>query len=137
MTCGVRLNCLLFLLACVAALAAVPSKGEEGRIDAALHQLEQVRTVSDVSISPDGRWVTWSQRDGGAAGTEVVFMQDRTSSQAQPKRVKVPEAGDGEEVHGVSWSPDSRRIAFLVGSGSSQQQVYLMTADSGETQKTD
>ena len=127
---GVRFLYLLMALLC-----ARQTNAQDARIDAALHQLEEVHSVTDVSISPDGRWASWSEHNPEGAGSTMLFIQDLKDPGAKPRRVSVPEGNESMEAHDLSWSPDSREAVFLANANSSQDQVYVTSTESGEARK--
>ena len=107
-------------------------QGQESKIDAVLKQLEQTHSFESVSISPDGKWVTWSQvADDDSRNTEI-YKLDWKNSAAKPERVS---AGDGERSYrekGLAWSPNSTQVAFFSNVGTEdQEQVYVMPARGG------
>ncbi len=96
---------MLFTLA-----AASP---QEAQIDRVLKQLEQVRSFSGVSISPDGKWVAWIQSAQDNENNAEIYVVNSTDPSTKPQRVT---AGDGKKSFreaGVAWSPDSTELAFL------------------------
>ena len=121
-------SCLLFAL--------LPSSvfGQSARIDAVLQQLQQVHTVSNVTISPDGRWVSWTEETASAGSSTLAYIQDRSDGAAQPQLLKPPGA-DTSRVHEIAWSPDSRRLAFLSEDGASQNQVFIASIPNEDVQQ--
>ena len=118
---------LLRLVSCagLALLATRFSAAQAPKIDQVLQQLEKVRSFSGVSISPDGRWVAWIESNGDGSGTSASVLEWQRAG-AKPKRVAAPEATDQASVSDISWSPDSRRLAFLSSGTSSQDQIFVM-----------
>jgi len=106
------------------------------QLNQVLKQLERTHSFSGVTISPDGRWITWVESDGG--DSRKMYLLEWGNSSAKPQAIAV-EAESAALQEGVAWSPDSRKIAFLAtGASSRQQQVYVMTAPTGKaTQVTD
>jgi dipeptidyl aminopeptidase/acylaminoacyl peptidase len=128
-----NLYCSGFAYAGVLLLSFVAiGRAQESKIDTVLKQLEQTRSFEGVSISPDGKWVTWSQAaDDNSRNTEI-YRLDWKNSSAKPERVS---AGDGKKSYretGLAWSSDSAQIAFLSNAESQDQvQVYVMPAAGG------
>jgi len=105
-------------------------------IEQLLQQLNQVRSFSSPSISPDGRWVTWTISSAGNARPKEMFLLDRSNISAKPMRIEVPGANDASSTHSAAWSPDSRHVAFLSDSGpSSQDQIFVLTVGENEVRK--
>jgi dipeptidyl aminopeptidase/acylaminoacyl peptidase len=117
------------LLACgLGAARSNPSK-----IDEILKQLENAQAYSGVSISPDGRWVTWTQAAASGSRNTEIYLLDKKNGAAKAQRIT---AGDGEsafEEKDVAWSPDSTQITFLSNAGSSQLQVMVAVASGGSS----
>jgi dipeptidyl aminopeptidase/acylaminoacyl peptidase len=98
------------------------ARAEDAGIDRVLAQLEQIRSFSGVSISPDGHWVAWIQRASDHTGDSGIYLLDRTNTAATPTPL-----GDG---HDLAWSPDSSKLAFLSNDGAAQEQVMVVEAAS-------
>src|SRR5579884_1426545 len=99
------------------------------QIDQLLSQLEQVQTLSGVTISPDGKWVTWNQPARDNSANSEIYLSAWKNPPAAPQRIT---AGDGKQSldeHGLVWSPDSKQVAFLSNAGSSQEQVFVKSVD--------
>ncbi len=123
------------LLGCASALFLLSfgsAHAQQSKIDEVLSQLEQVHSFEDVSISPDGKWVTWGQAGQDNRRNTELYKLDWKNSAAKPERVS---AGDGRQAYretGVAWSPDSSRIAFLSNANSTdQEEVYVVPATGG------
>ncbi len=130
-------NQLVSAITCASAvflLSIASASGQESRIDGLLNQLEQVNFYSDVSISPDGRWVTWTQ-PAGIGGESEIYLLEWKNPSAKPLRVS---AGDGKKSFrefGLSWSPDSARLAFFSNAGSAEEQVFVGAITGGKVQR--
>ncbi len=95
-------------------------------MDAVLHQLEQVHKFSGVSISPDGRWVSWVSGPAGSTA-ESIYVYDSQARGAKPKRIEAGNSLENTGASGIAWSSDSTQIAFLTHPDSGQDQIYLAT----------
>ncbi|MFL6463635.1 MAG: prolyl oligopeptidase family serine peptidase [Bryobacteraceae bacterium] len=108
-------------------------QAQEPSVGPILKQLEQVRAISGVTISPDGGKVAWIITTPDGKGNDVYLLDLKSGA---PKLIQ---AGNSDGVHqnaGIRWSPDSRVIAFLSDAGSpSQQQVYLYAVGEGKAQR--
>jgi DNA-binding winged helix-turn-helix (wHTH) protein/Tol biopolymer transport system component len=62
-------------------------------------------TVTDVSISPDGRYIIYAQRDGEKEGLRLRQIATRSDVQILP-----PELGS---FHGLTFSPDGNYLYFV------------------------
>jgi dipeptidyl aminopeptidase/acylaminoacyl peptidase len=109
-------------------------------LDGLLDALSAVRTFKEVAISPDGRRVAWVETLPGKGDTSsslsAIYVADHSSPDAAPRRVT---AGDGivsHAEHGLAWSPDGSRLAFLSDKEKKDQlQLYLAPADGGTVRK--
>src|SRR5882757_5416088 len=70
----------------LAVLCLFASSGEgqsnSPKIDEILKQLEKARAYSSVSISPDGRWVTWTQAAASGSRDSEIYLLDRQTGAA-------------------------------------------------------
>ncbi|MBV9762175.1 MAG: S9 family peptidase [Acidobacteriaceae bacterium] len=123
----------LSLAAAVICAFAIKLRAQDARIDEVLHQLEQAQTFSDVSISPDGRWVTWIEPAAHTAGNHTLYLLDWKNPSARAERV-IPENG-AAAPSGPAWSPDSKQLAFFAAK-SSQNQVFVIAVGSGPAADT-
>jgi dipeptidyl aminopeptidase/acylaminoacyl peptidase len=96
------------------------------RIDQLLEDLDRTTSFSDPSISPDGKWITWTQEDPGAAPQPMLL--DRSKPNAKPVRIEVPaKSCANADCRGFSWSHDSRQVAFFADAAAGTQ-IYVLTA---------
>jgi Tol biopolymer transport system component/predicted Ser/Thr protein kinase len=101
---------LLAVAALLVAVFAVPAflylRGDQPSEDTRFFvSVPDMSVPEAVSISPDGRWIAYSARDGGSS---LVFVR--------PLGSEVPQKLAGTEGAGrLFWSPDSRTIAFFAG----------------------
>ncbi|HMJ61918.1 MAG TPA: prolyl oligopeptidase family serine peptidase, partial [Bryobacteraceae bacterium] len=126
---------ILALLCLFASSGDGQTNSSSPRIDEILKQIEKARAFSSVSISPDGRWVTWTQAAASGSRDSEIYLLDRKSGAAEARRIT---AGDGHSVFEekeVTWSPDSTEIAFLSNAGSGQKQVMVAPAASGQVRR--
>ena len=106
------------------------SRAADGKLDEVLRQLEQVHSFSNVSISPDGRWVSWVQ--GGPGKVESVYVLDWKKAGAKARHITAAEALDRGSASQIAWSPDSSQLAFLGHGEGSQDQIYLAGPESSK-----
>ncbi|HYL74072.1 MAG TPA: S9 family peptidase [Bryobacteraceae bacterium] len=107
---------LVFLVSCYA-----------GPADPALDALARVHQFKDVTVSPDGGMVAWTEmippKDGSGPGKPVVYIKDLRDPSAPPRRV----TDDPDSGQSPAWSRDGK-LAFLA-SGDSGEQLQLYIAD--------
>ncbi len=95
-------------------------------LDDVLAALERVREFRDVSISPDGRHVAFTERAGDESRGRV-FLADLASGRT--RRLTVGK-GDVLREHSPVFAPDGRRLAFLSdGARRGQAQLYVISVD--------
>src|SRR5579875_1126876 len=111
-----------FFLSLAATLSA-----QNPQIDRVLHQLEEVHTFSDVTISPDGKWIAWIQPAAHLSEKHELYLLDWKNSSAHPQRITP--ANDAAHPSGVTWSPDSTQLAFFAAQ-SSQDQIFVFPVSS-------
>ncbi|HXQ82084.1 MAG TPA: S9 family peptidase [Opitutaceae bacterium] len=93
----------------------------------------RTQKFNDVALAPDGRQVAWSEERPKADHTPStdasIYICDTAGGTA--RRL----SGDGAPLcdeHGLSWSPDGRRLAFLSDRKLRQQlQLYVAQATGG------
>jgi dipeptidyl aminopeptidase/acylaminoacyl peptidase len=124
-----RALCILVLY-----ILGSPANAQNSKIDEVLKQLEQVHAFSDVSMSPDGRWVAWIA-NGGTQG-DTVYVLDWKKAGAKAKRINPVDPLDSPTVSGMAWSPDSRQVVFLARAHSApQDQIYRASVDSPDARR--
>ena len=119
---------LFLCILLVATLVSCTARAAE--IDGLLHDLEQTHTFSDVSISPDGRWITWTEVRANESEKGDTFLLDR----------KNPDSGEPKPIEAalhpaITWAPDSSQFAFLSDTGPSQRQIFVMRTAGGAARK--
>src|SRR4051794_468893 len=104
---------LLFLLA--GDVSARPDR--PAPVDRLLDTLFQVRTYSEVALSPDGKQVAWVESIPGekhAASSHTAIHVARLDAAAEkPRRLTAGKADRFHKESGLAWSPDGRRLVFL------------------------
>ena len=97
-------------------------------IDSVIDQLEQVHSFSSVAISPDAKWVAWTEPAPHGADGSIIYLADRSGKSSAPKRITaVPSPSNYVAEEEVAWSPDSQRLAFLSHAANADQaQVYVV-----------
>lgn len=111
---------------------SVRSQTSAGKVPLSHETMWMLKRVGAPVPSPDGKWVVFSL--GEPAYDDKDQVSDLwivpTDGSAKPRRLTSTRSGES----GVTWSPDSRRIAFSAKrEGDDTSQVYVLdVADGGE-----
>ncbi|MGZ4778104.1 MAG: TolB family protein, partial [Thermoanaerobaculia bacterium] len=94
-----------------------------------------MKRVASPALSPDGKWVVFSVTEPSYDEKEQVSDLWLVPADGSAKARKVTFSKSSES--GVSWSPDSRRIAFSAKrEGDDAAQIYILDiAGGGEAQR--
>jgi len=97
--------------------------------------IASLKSVSEVALSPDGKWIAYtvrSPRDEGDAPGGSRYRIWLVDADGKNLRALTAKEYNSQSVH---WFSNSRRIAFLSRRGEgSKQQVYAMAIDGGEAE---
>jgi len=98
-----------------------------------------VHSISQAVISPDGRRVAWVEsltgKNGAPSGNSAIYVAD-WKSHSTPRRITAASGRSADESN-VTWSPDSKRLAFLSDAAhSGQLQLYVAAAGAPARQLT-
>ncbi len=107
---------------------ALPASAQESK-PFSIDDLVRLSRVSEAALSPDGRYVLYTQRDTDMDANKgrTDLWQVEVGADAKPLRLTQNEANDTSG----RWSPDGKRIYFLsTRSGSSQ--VWRLDRSGGE-----
>lgn len=121
---------------CIAALFFSASLGAQpvARQPLTHEAMTLMKRVGSPSLSPDGRWVVFSMTEPSydAAQQSSDLWIVPSDGTAQPRRLTGTRAGESD----VTWSPDSRRIAFSARrDGDEANQIYVMDLGGGEARR--
>jgi dipeptidyl aminopeptidase/acylaminoacyl peptidase len=133
-----KFSILLAILLSVAANADAQASHEADtstRLEDAVHALFGAREFQQAEISPDGKRVAWVEsipQDGDAPSSNfAIYVVDLRASGA-PTRITAGDGMSAHDEHGLAWSPDSQRMAFLSNAAQpGQLQLYVVNADGG------
>jgi len=126
------LRLLPLLALAFAPLAFAAPRAVDPRIDDLLDQLDKVRSIDAVQLSPDGRQLAWVVHTEGKPAIEVAHADGSGAHQltmdAKPGSCRQEE---------IAWAPDSRQLAFLSDCGGKAGQLDVYTADvsNGKTRR--
>jgi dipeptidyl aminopeptidase/acylaminoacyl peptidase len=94
-----------------------------------------MKRVGAPVVSPDGKWVVFSVTEPSYDPKEQVsdLWIAPADAASKPRKITFSKGSEG----GVTWSPDSRRIAFSAKrEGDDQSQIYVLNvAEGGESQR--
>src|SRR5205807_1618105 len=104
--------------------ALIGQQKSSSQMDDTVRTLFAAKGFSGVAMSPDGKQVAWME------SSSIYVTEVQPGS--KPRRIT---AGDGKASHdegAVSWSPDSKKLAFLSdATKAGQQQLYVVNATAG------
>jgi len=133
-----KMNCcnsakLAFLTTLLTGCLAVTGAQAQGTGAAA-------RNFDQVAISPDGTRVAWVQSSANASGEptggSAIYVQDLRSTNSKPKRISASTDIQAATEDTISWSPDSKHLAFLSDvAGDGQSNFYIVNVDGGGARK--
>jgi dipeptidyl aminopeptidase/acylaminoacyl peptidase len=123
---------------CSALLLAPGAPGQtRPSVDSVLDALHKVRGFRQVAVSPDGTAVAWVERRHDARGQETrsaIFLAGLPSG--SPRRVTGAAGKADFKESDVSWSPDSKSLAFLSDAGGEgQRQLWIASTAGGSPRK--
>lgn len=111
-----------------AAVAAAPAVGPDPRFTG--RDLFDLSAASDPQISPDGRVIAYVRRSNDIMTDKArssIWLIDVASGAQRPLI-----AGANGDSFSPRWSPDGKRLAYVMASGSAPQ-LYIRWMDSGES----
>jgi dipeptidyl aminopeptidase/acylaminoacyl peptidase len=113
------------------ACAAISLSAQNSQIDRVLHELENTQTFSDVTISPDGKWISWIEPAARmSSGNNALYLLDWKNPQAHAQQITP--VNKAAHPSGAVWSPDSTQLAFFAAK-SSQNQIFVFPVSSANT----
>ncbi|HET9409658.1 MAG TPA: S9 family peptidase [Candidatus Sulfotelmatobacter sp.] len=127
-----KLAVLAGILACWQCIASASSS-----TDAAVNALFNTREFKEAAISPDGKRVAWVEAiDSANPDNSTIYVEDVGGAGAA-QRISADKNAPHDE-HGIAWSPDSSKLAFLSDAEKpGQLQLYVAEASgSGITKLT-
>jgi dipeptidyl aminopeptidase/acylaminoacyl peptidase len=108
-------------------------------IEQALRSAFSVRTFRETALAPDGRHVAWVEaaHDDEAAGHgSAVYVADLQAPGAAPRRISAGSGKESAEEHGLAWSADGKRLAFLSDHDKKGQlQLYVVPVEGGTSRR--
>jgi dipeptidyl aminopeptidase/acylaminoacyl peptidase len=109
-------------------------------LDQRLDALFRVRPFKDVALAPDGHWLAWAEevpaRDPAAPPDSAVYVADLRLEAWTPRRITAGKGHANHDEHGLAWSPDSGRLAFLSDANKAGQlQLYVADPAAGRVRQ--
>ena len=125
-----RDRCVRFILLLFVPLAIVCAVKAQTKAPLTHETMWMLKRVGAPAPSPDGKWVVFSLVE--PAYDEKDQISDLwivpLDGSAKPRRLTFTKGGE----NGVTWSPDSRRIAFSAKrEGDEANQLYVLDVDAG------
>lgn len=87
----------------------------------------------DGLVSPDGRWLAHTNKDQELWLYDIKAGEEKKVAQSMTKGVnrRIGKSMNGD-FGDLSWSPDSKWLAYSEGADNSFQQIKILNADSGK-----
>lgn len=132
-----RILCPLSILALSFASflpAQGPAKATDPRIGTLLETLAKTHTPTAASISPDGKTVAWSVRNGQNYEVHLSELSDPSRDQAIRPSGDATSCGSDSPV----WSPDGQSLAYAstcTAEHNEQPQIFLWSKKTGESRQ--
>ncbi len=119
----------LTLLA-IFAIMLMNSTQAEAKRPMNFEDLMKIQRLSDPQISPDGRWIVYTQRTVDlAANSSASHLWLVPASGGEPRQLTFE--GSNRRAR---WSPDGKSLAFISSRGGSSQ-VWILPMEGGEPRK--
>ena len=109
---------------------AQESNSPSAQIDSLMHSAVRTRSISQVTLSPDGKRLAWTE-------SRQLFVSP-VDNLAKPLRITAATSPDKHcGDHDPVWSPDSSSLAFLsdCADPGGQADLYLTRLDSNPPQR--
>jgi len=108
--------------------AGAASPGIAGALDA----LRSVHPLSEVALAPDGKRVVYGdvvtgKRGGADVDISALWIVDAATGAGKTRLTACP--GTACDEHGVAWSPDGSRMAFVTTNEKEQPEIAVADAD--------
>ncbi len=107
--------------------SASSSIAPDPRIRRIVSELEQVRSIPQTALSPDGRSIAWVTAEDGGSDIEVA-------STSEPSKLRRLSAGPGSACteENLAWAPNSKELAFTSDCREdSQADIYVAGVAAG------
>jgi dipeptidyl aminopeptidase/acylaminoacyl peptidase len=116
-----------------------PKPNPSAPLDAVIDALFAAHTFEQTAISPDGKKVAWVEKlvakNGVSDGNTAIYLAD-TEAAAPPKHITAASGVAARAEGSVSWSSDSKQIAFLSDALKlGQLQLYVANVVGGAPKK--
>jgi dipeptidyl aminopeptidase/acylaminoacyl peptidase len=116
-----------------------PKAKSASPLDAVMDTLFSAHTFQQTAISPDAKKIAWVEnllgKNGVPDGNTAIYLADPESA-APPKRITAASGAAPRAEGSVSWSSDSKQIAFLSDAlKPGQLQLYVANVAGGPPKK--
>ena len=116
------------------ALLSGSARAQDSTLDATLDTLAGAHSVRQVAISPDGQRVAWV--DASGVPPHGIFVCSLASPASTRRHITAGSGDEASEETNISWSPDSRELAFLSNAETPDQlQLYVAMVTGGEARR--
>ena len=117
-----------FMVLSLVLLGSSAGAGEKGRVPT-IDDLLTIKSVGEVRISPDGKWVAFIVRQAdfkADAFINHIWIADPSSGRSFQLTRGEKSAGN------MAWSPDSKWLAFTSNRAGDKDQIFAIPPDGGE-----
>ena len=122
------------LLALSIIVCAAPTFGQTKKtsLEDMLARISRVNIVSEAAISPDGKRVAWAAPVNGSS--TAIYVAALSGLVPVPRRLTASVGAFDE--HGIAWSPDSKKIAYLSDQARhGQLELYVVSVSGGASRR--
>jgi dipeptidyl aminopeptidase/acylaminoacyl peptidase len=136
---SVPIRVLAFCIA--SSVLGVAAVAQEGDVPPKSRQAPtKVRNFGETVISPDGKRVAWVEEVVDEAGASTphseIYIADLAWDEKEPRRITAGDGNSGCVERSISWSPDSKQLAFLSDHDKQGQlQLYVAMAEAGQPRR--
>jgi dipeptidyl aminopeptidase/acylaminoacyl peptidase len=125
--------CLCTVLAGFAAAQTPPvNPPHDARVDQILSALGQATAIRETNLSPDGKYIVWTEMGRAGRGIELAPFSDPSAAKHVTACAEGTRGMEGEAV----FSPDSTKLAFFSECNADHKTaIFLADADGSGTPK--
>jgi dipeptidyl aminopeptidase/acylaminoacyl peptidase len=109
-------------------------------LETLFNSLAAVRRFDQVAISPDGKYVAWVEaivdKKGVPGDKTAIYLSETPPAAVAPRRISASDDQKEYAEKDVSWSPDSKQLAFLSDANpSGRAQLFIVDVVGGKARR--